>query len=567
MLTQSLSFSSDQFSLASTSVVTASTKSSPKMISNSGTSDTMASLQPPSHPQEPVCTSNSIADHHSMSTSSATSPNSEILYDPLSVYHPPQVPIHNKAPKGSLQSFHLLLGALDYINQEHGGQDYPRFSNTLWSSGGSEEEEEPLKHTVEQSSVSSSSHKLRTSLPTRSHTKRENHQEMMHQHEEEHFEENVKAPKSSSSTRKSSSKHSRSNSPTSTTMKNRGSSPPPQQHVNSEGLQICACCKRDSNSVSFLKNYSIHQGNIHNYRNCFPEYDVVPGISCMTCYHKQWRYTKGLYDPNKARSTGVNKREGIQRSTTSKANTPNSVNSTPTSQDPTQLTSINDDSTSSSSKRKKSSSSNSSSSSSSSSSTDQSKRKKADHEFEEEDNASTATTEGMKEETKKPRKLSKRRYTPAEPSSNINSEVLVTATPMSSFSNEMVDHSDTQEVASSFVHPSTSTSIEGPATELRSHQHHQHAMRLIVKFLCPTSNNTVEEVYNCTMYCDFVPTTLASIKSLVMGKLRTQTTGFTSCDTILWSSSEQSLNRVVLTDEEMMRKSLCNDDILYVYVR
>ena len=78
-------------------------------------------------------------------------------------------------------------------------------------------------------------------------------------------------------------------------------------------IMNCNCCGRSSAEVSFKKNYSIHEGNIDSYRNTFPhnaEY-ITSGPVCATCYNKQWRFQRGLYDPQKIRK--ANPREGLKQ--------------------------------------------------------------------------------------------------------------------------------------------------------------------------------------------------------------------------------------------------------------
>ncbi|EFC42851.1 Hypothetical protein NAEGRDRAFT_58438 [Naegleria gruberi] len=75
----------------------------------------------------------------------------------------------------------------------------------------------------------------------------------------------------------------------------------------------CHCCGRSDAEVSFKKNYSIHEGNIESYRNTFPQNidQITSGPVCATCYNKQWRFQRGLYDPSKIRRN--NPREGIKQ--------------------------------------------------------------------------------------------------------------------------------------------------------------------------------------------------------------------------------------------------------------
>ncbi|KAF0971630.1 hypothetical protein FDP41_009853 [Naegleria fowleri] len=337
---------------------------------------------------------------------------------------PTSIPtIFSKAPKGSLQSFYMLLGALDYIND---AQEYPRlstrmpkamssYSNSLLQQGEDEEQEEDHvideeeQEIIKKPTLSSTRRTRRTSRRRTYHldedyVEEDNEEDASAEldvadddsewSEEEETSTTTATPRSSSN-----SSQSRAGNPSSS-----ASSSNKIQHVNSEGLQTCACCKRDSTVVSFLKNYSIHQGNIHNYRNCFPEYDVVPGISCMTCYHKQWRYTKGLYDPNKARNGAVNKREGIQRGG-------NKNKSSQNASDAQSTNSSSSSTNSTSSKRKRSSSA-------SNSQTSQ-KRKKGTEDVNQEGTMTTHNNEEMNHlrddtsstssSSKKPRKLAKRK--------------------------------------------------------------------------------------------------------------------------------------------------------------
>ncbi|KAG2375050.1 hypothetical protein C9374_010054 [Naegleria lovaniensis] len=323
----------------------------------------------------------------------------------------------SKAPKGSLQSFYLLLGALDYIND---AQEYPRlstgrisnFSNALMQGDDDNDDEETLE---EDHNHDADDHTQRSRRRTRRTSRRtfededfemdnddeEEEQELEIDEEDSEWSEEEQAISSGSAGKSSSSRRGQANAAasmsSSTTVTNHHANK--IQHVNSEGLQICACCKRDSTVVSFLKNYSIHQGNIHNYRNCFPEYDVIPGISCMTCYHKQWRYTKGLYDPNKARNGSVNKREGIQRSNQKK---------NVTSQNSDAQSTHSSSSSNQSSKRKRSSSATSNSQASTH------KRKKGiedahqgEHQVEEMNRDDVSSSNSSS--SKKPRKLAKRK--------------------------------------------------------------------------------------------------------------------------------------------------------------
>ncbi|KAL9646916.1 hypothetical protein ABK040_013775 [Willaertia magna] len=94
--------------------------------------------------------------------------------------------------------------------------------------------------------------------------------------------------------------------------------PPPEtneqliQEITEDQLMHCHCCGRSNLEVSFKKNYSIHEGNIESYRATFPQNSHIIGLGsvCATCYNKQWRFQRGLYDPSKARR--ANPREGLK---------------------------------------------------------------------------------------------------------------------------------------------------------------------------------------------------------------------------------------------------------------
>lgn len=289
-----------------------------------------------------------------------------------------------------------------------------------------------------------------------------------------------------------------------------------QQQQQDNQLQVCACCHRDARTVSFLKNYSIHQGNIFNYKNCFPEYNVSYGISCMTCYHKQWRYTKGLYDPNKARNTSSNKREGIQY--TGSASTTNST--------------ANKNTGSTRKKRQPSSSSN--------------KRKKED-----ESNNQVSTT--------KPRKISKHNKNPS-PSTTMMMEE--TSNKIQSSDPESTEDILTDKASSGDHHnwPSTSTTSTTSTSEsipaLR-----ETSLRLVLKYALSGSPHNME-VFSCVVYPDFIPTTLTSLTSLVMSKLKAKVSEY-SFDYVVCASSME--NR--LTDKDLQNKAVKQDDTLIVFVK
>ena len=396
----------------------------------------------------------------------------------------------SKAPKCTIESFQLLLGAIDYINDNGGQETFPKLliyddtaatanhhtttttiTEELSNSNSIEEDYIPPSLTISDESEDKSSEDEQAST-TQTQT--------------------ITTPKSKSNN----SKHSNSSN---TNGKARGGHY--RNGVDDSSL-ICSCCKRDSSSVSFLKNYSIHAGNIDNYRNTFPDYDVVPGISCMTCYHKSWRYSKGLYDPNKARGT-VNKREGIQKSPSPSSSTP------------------------SSSTRKKNSSQ---------------KRKSNSNAVVEQQQLDNEVN-SSEDVKSKPRKISKRRQN-SSPSSN------------QSNGNDNSNQNDLEFENQMNENQSYTTSTYENSQGLH------HSLRLVLKFVWIEQGDD-GEVYSCPMSLDFVPTTLTSIKSLVIGKLKTKLSGY-ECDSIVWCHDNQ---KTLLTDTELQQKALRNDDILIVNVK
>ncbi|KAL9658570.1 hypothetical protein ABK040_006108 [Willaertia magna] len=332
-------------------------------------------------------------------------------------------------------------------------------------------------------------------------------------------------------------------------------------------LQVCCCCKRNSKTVSFQKNYSIHQGNIENYRKTFPEYNVDMGISCMTCYHKQWRFTKGLYDPNKARP--LNKREGIQKgrgrgSSTSSNEKPQSnatkkkKASSPQKKRKEEVAVNNNSTTTTQEKKKRKVNRNNQQQSSVST---QPINNSAQHQ----DNAVASLANGpsLNNFTN-----TSGAYLPSLAPSPINTNnlhhnVSGGVLPFPGYSSTKTPSPMYNSSTSTFLpfnNSSTSTAAVSPTN------HYDDKVRLIVKYVTFEDEAAMQssiEVFNTVIYCDFVPTSVLSIKSLVMSKLNSKLTGY-ECERIRWieNGTENDLNDVTLRT-----RRLCNDDTLVIYVR
>ena len=516
MLSTTQSYSSQQFSIAASTSVTTSLapqSTSPNdMMMNHHDDNEMNSLAP----------STSI-----VSTAKQTKANQSKLTFAAS---------KNKAPPQHVDKFQMLLEALDYIN----GASYPKLtglgykpthmnsskSNTLLngeedddSDNGDQKSQGDLDED-EKKMIADEVHRFISSRSSSRHKKNghtdEDDDEYMPQRRSNQHDDEDEDESEEEETERSSNTAAHQSAPV--------------------GGVRCCCCKRDASSVSFQKNYSIHAGNIDNYQNTFPEYDVVPGVSCMTCYHKQWRYSKGLYDPSKARAQ--NKREGVQ---------PRGSKKTPsTGAIPNPSFAIN---------KKKTSP----------------KRKK-------EDDLEVSITE---EKTRKQRKITRRKQQAEDqestsPNSN-SSQPSVTIVNNTTTTPNMIDP----------VHFTTSTYSPSPLTTASSNNHavvqqspsavnnsaspssadpqHHQTLRLTLKFIWLQSEDSRVEVFSCPLYCDFVPTSLVSIKSIVMGKLKNKMSGY-ECESITVTSPD-GMRELNLSDTELRNRCLRYDDVLNVYVK
>ena len=74
----------------------------------------------------------------------------------------------------------------------------------------------------------------------------------------------------------------------------------------------CSCCQRvASEKIRFYKGYKINEHAIESYRKAFPEYSsrITLGDVCLSCYNKQYRYSRGTYIPKPLR----HKNKGITK--------------------------------------------------------------------------------------------------------------------------------------------------------------------------------------------------------------------------------------------------------------